>query len=737
MADREIADASHTERTTFELDDVLYAANAAGSVDLFGKAGNVLPGGPFNALAPSTGITGDGSTDDAANITALLSAGGDIYFPAGTYKIDAAAGVGVELAASLNVTCHPKALFKGTANVVGDLFDISATGVALDLRVSFSWRGGIIDMADMKQSSQAYLAEEIGLADVGTSATTDGFSFRDGYIGAVHVENVIFSAPESGYLLDYRDPTIQHWMGSPLTTGNSPQPVGGDSAIFANCGDGPVTITGCTFLGTRDTAIYISGKGDPESAGGPPYANPPASVLIANNNFFWCSGAVSVKSVTPACQVSDNYAYGCFTGFSVQASGATTGPTGTVIKNNVVELYDTAYQTNEAWKTTFQGNTALNGGYLDWFGKADHCRGEIILASGASGSVDTLSVNSVNQLSAPVSFDTDLATTAQAVADNINANDLTPNYLAMANGTSIHIQNATSTTDANGLALGVTTTTIDTTGSDTTMTYAFTDPRAMYIEGSDDTLVDGFRVEGTDATWDANRTPNPVAFRIIGRESAFTQSGVDEEVTGTTIKNVTLNNIGSIGGEYTKAGVPNDPTGTRVHGLHLGDSMDDYTGFLLLGAGSYCDYQDERVEVLTTDSVSSDATTVLTPFAAAPFKAGAWYEIDISMPMTTDTDNIFYGWTLTGGGTQSGRWWGLTGGTAEHVVNTDIEVTALPWTTTVDVRGYYTATTIFHIAGLLSNTTDGTVQFRWRKNADVGGNATLLTGSRFRMRRIG
>lgn len=66
--------------------------------------------------------------------------------------------------------------------------------------------------------------------------------------------------------------------------------------------------------------------------------------------------------------------------------------------------------------------------------------GSVNLTGGGSGSVDGITVNGVEIMSGAVSFDTDLATTATAVAANINANTSSPNYTANAVGTLIRIR---------------------------------------------------------------------------------------------------------------------------------------------------------------------------------------------------------------------------------------------------------------------------------------------------------
>jgi hypothetical protein len=91
----------------------------------------------------------------------------------------------------------------------------------------------------------------------------------------------------------------------------------------------------------------------------------------------------------------------------------------------------------------------------------------VTLTGGAAGSVDTITVNGVNIMSAPVAFTTNLATTATAVAANINAHTSSPEYTAAAVGAVITISAAVGAgSDPNGYAVLVTATTITFTKTD-------------------------------------------------------------------------------------------------------------------------------------------------------------------------------------------------------------------------------------------------------------------------------
>lgn len=84
--------------------------------------------------------------------------------------------------------------------------------------------------------------------------------------------------------------------------------------------------------------------------------------------------------------------------------------------------------------------------------------------AGSSGSVNTVNIGSFNIIPlGPVAFITDLATTAQALADAINRNGI---YTATASGAVVTVKAPAGTGDAhNGLALAATVTTMTATSS--------------------------------------------------------------------------------------------------------------------------------------------------------------------------------------------------------------------------------------------------------------------------------
>lgn len=115
-------------------------------------------------------------------------------------------------------------------------------------------------------------------------------------------------------------------------------------------------------------------------------------------------------------------------------------------------------------------------------------KGTVTLNTGASGSVDSVTVNGVEILSGSVPFNTDLPTTATDVATNITANTSSPNYTAIAIGNIITITSLTLGTSPNGFVILSTATTITTTdvnmsgGSENTFKWSDDDGATFIAE---------------------------------------------------------------------------------------------------------------------------------------------------------------------------------------------------------------------------------------------------------------
>ncbi len=110
--------------------------------------------------------------------------------------------------------------------------------------------------------------------------------------------------------------------------------------------------------------------------------------------------------------------------------------------------------------------------------------------AGGGNQITSITVNSVTITSGVEAFDTDFATTAAAVADNINTHTSTPDYAADSDGATVTITALTAGAAQNGLAVAIT------VGGDVTVD----DASIALADGTDQTIsaVTGITVNGVD-----------------------------------------------------------------------------------------------------------------------------------------------------------------------------------------------------------------------------------------------
>jgi hypothetical protein len=109
----------------------------------------------------------------------------------------------------------------------------------------------------------------------------------------------------------------------------------------------------------------------------------------------------------------------------------------------------------------FTIDEAFNGSAVyDRTAVAVKSTGTVTLLTGASGSVTSVRVDDVELMAAPVSFTTDLPTTATAVAASITANVSSPDYTAVAAGAVVTISASVPGMLPNSLVVAATATTI-------------------------------------------------------------------------------------------------------------------------------------------------------------------------------------------------------------------------------------------------------------------------------------
>lgn len=162
-------------------------------------------------------------------------------------------------------------------------------------------------------------------------------------------------------------------------------------------------------------------------------------------------------------------------------------------------------------------------GLADEIGSAA-AAGTVTLTGGASGSVDGITIDSIEIMSGAESFDTDLTETAMNVVSNINANTSAPNYSATSLGAVITIISDVRGTGPNGFVVTSSTTTITTTDANLsggTNGEAF---KNGYVVGYDGGIFGFHRFQnGVKFTVDINDWDDPL--------DGFGTSGVEIDQT--------------------------------------------------------------------------------------------------------------------------------------------------------------------------------------------------------------
>jgi len=183
--------------------------------------------------------------------------------------------------------------------------------------------------------------------------------------------------------------------------------------------------------------------------------------------------------------------------------------------------------------------------------------GSIDLTAGASGSVDTITVNSIDILGGSEAFNTDLSTTATNVAATITANTSTPNYNAAAAGAVITITaEKVDGADANALAVDGTSTTI-TLGNKVNMSGGITRRLQRF-------LVDGINI-----------LSGPVGYTV---SNSGTATAIKDNVNNNTSSpNYTAVTDGGTIVISAIAGTGSDPNGHVVEAVFQNDDTETTT----------------------------------------------------------------------------------------------------------------------------------------------------------------
>jgi hypothetical protein len=247
------------------------------------------------ALGATAGTAVSGATvlhDDTAAFTSFITAAMGSragYVPAGTYNISTASNL--TTTGDLEINCDRAAVLKATSNLPGTILGLEDfTGTD---RYALIWRGGTFDNSG-------------GIFGIAAAS--------DSCIGTTRIGPILLDG-------------VKFQGGSTQTVASMTSDSGISFVTGAN-----VIITNCLFLGQGDLGIYCTGgalSGGSDDAG---------DVVISNNVFINCGGAVSVKRQMPRVIIANNVVDTCFSGFSLfEASSPAIDPGRQVtIANNII-----------------------------------------------------------------------------------------------------------------------------------------------------------------------------------------------------------------------------------------------------------------------------------------------------------------------------------------------------------------------------------------------------------------
>lgn len=271
-------------------------ASALGSATLVPRGANVaraladLHGDVLNARA--WGCKGDGLSDDTAAITALLSAGGYIFFPDGDYLIAAAGpsagGVQAIVSRSTTVVCSPKARFFSNG-LDNPLIQLSRNTMTIEagLRPSVTWSGGVIDISANKISvSHPFIGLVQFSGSQGSAAVTDGLYLHGSYRPTT-------GARGTNYKNGWNSISIE---GVTFYGGEHWQHAGGDSGVYPEGAD-IISVQRCHFVGLNDCGVYVSQSVDGTTKG---------RVTIRDNWFENCCHGAAIKRGPDGFDISHN-----------------------------------------------------------------------------------------------------------------------------------------------------------------------------------------------------------------------------------------------------------------------------------------------------------------------------------------------------------------------------------------------------------------------------------------------
>lgn len=305
-------------------------------------------GAPYAVVEDYPAIDPTGVADSTAGLLALLGAGHrNVYIKEGTYRIANAGpntgGVEVVITNSLRVLCSPDAKFVADG-LDNDIFRFSVpsngAGVPAD-GIGFEWIGGLIDQRGQKVSTSVPYGVEYPApaGKQGASATCDGISLRFAYTSG----GVVRSGANAAFIGGVSFIAGAHW-----------QSAGGDSCIYIGEGTATSTVERCTFVGSRDVAIY--GSRDATGAQG-------RNLIVRGNDFRNCFYGATAKRGFKRFVVQGNTFTNCVTGALANViAGVDLAVEGVLINGNTFDGCSVSVRLDYARGPSIRDNDIRNVG---------------------------------------------------------------------------------------------------------------------------------------------------------------------------------------------------------------------------------------------------------------------------------------------------------------------------------------------------------------------------------------
>jgi hypothetical protein len=692
-----------------------------------------------NVLDADTGITGDGVTNDAPAIEALLNTDGRFFFPGVTYRMTE--GVRIDDRVFQTVTADSKALFLtvGGDDIDDELFAWHDCGTASEQSL-IEWTGGRFNKAGiMNDAGNGVYRTDLGYSNEGASSVHGGMSFWNCYASMIRVQRTTWFNKTDAHLYPVNDSSRQHWMGDPTRGYIS----GGATYVFANGGPGAIEILNNVFCGSRDSAVYLSGKGNTNTTF-------PTGPVSRGNRMYFCTAGTVMKSRVVNGTVEDEVHHLGPRGveFTNQTSGGGIGVANCTARNIRTTGADTAILIKESSHCHVDGLISLDMGAQGPDGDTRTCTGEILISAASAGSsISSITVGAgSNLLASTQTFDgngSSIEGLARAIAANINSDSVTHGYMAAPQedttpgewkidiSTGLFAQ----TGDVDGDVIAVTPGGTITT-AEIDMAYAFTNPFTYSLAGAQFCELRN-SVQSTSLLWALTRSDAARLAFVVSIDQDQTGSGVDAQATSNVFDGARIIN-GKIGGEGTNGDVDDEADGTIFRNIRL-EPTADHTQPTLSGALSRMEWGPGD-----TRSVATDHTSIATTLDATAevselvwnLRGGMTYAIDgILIVSSLDTVDMKFDWTGFDA-SDLGKWaiqgpnQGITGAGYTGI-------TLTPEATDLNdaVNGIGGSTDemigIFTVTGTVVVDDDVTVNLRASQRAlDVSNPVTLYVGSR-------